>query len=182
MECFEYLTFLRKPVNFIKWLESYENGLWDPTIQEQKHLAIEKKIESKLSLLGRDTILSQRNAVIIGYLKALGYGGLYKLNRGALQRKLNSHMVKRQVWEPATGNIELLTKKRSSKLKKQVKTKLINQGKAEFENHMDIANKKPHDASLGVVHKIVSHTEHLGPAVKSKKVPTKKKKKKEICS
>ena len=135
MECFEHLTSLRKPANFIKWLESYENGLWDPTILQQKHLAIEKKIEAKLSLLGRDTILSQRNAVIMGYLKALGYGGLYKLDRRGLQRKLNSIMVERRVWEPSTGNIELPTKRRSSKLKKQVKSKLIHQGKVNFENH-----------------------------------------------
>ena len=177
MECFEHLTSLRKPANFIKWLESYENGLWDPTILQQKHLAIEKKIESKLSLLGRDTILSQRNAVIMGYLKALNYGGLYKLDRKALQRKLNSHMVTKHVWEPATGNIELPTKRRSSKLKKQVKSKLIHQGKANFENHTVVANKKPHDTSLGVVHKIVSHTEHLGPAGKTKKAMPKKKQK-----
>lgn len=178
MECFEYLTSLRKPANFIKWLESYENGLWDPTIPQQKQCAIEKKIESKLSTVGRDTILSQRNAVIMGYLKALGYGGLYKFDRGGLQRKLNCHMVKRQVWEPATGSVELPVKRRSSKRKKQVKTKLIHQGKADFENHTDIANKIPNVDSLGVVDKIVSHTEHLVPAEKTKKAPTKKKKKK----
>ena len=114
IECFKHLTSLRKPVNFIKWLESYENGLWDPTFLQKKHLDIEKKIESKLSTVGREAILSQRNAVIIGYLKALGYGGLYKFDRGGLQRKLNCHMVKRQVWDPAEGNIEFPTKRRSS--------------------------------------------------------------------
>ena len=76
IECFKHLTSLRKPTNFIKWLESYENGHWDPTILQQKQLAIEKKIESKLSIAGRDTILSQKNAVIMGCLKALGPGGL----------------------------------------------------------------------------------------------------------
>ena len=50
---------------------------------------MEKAILSKLSALGRYAILTQANAVILGYLKALGHGGLYKLKRGGLQRKLN---------------------------------------------------------------------------------------------
>ena len=75
-KCFEYLTSLKKPVNFVKWLNSYDNGVWDPTILQQKQIRVEKAILSKLSLQGRDAILSQKNAVILGYLKALGYGGL----------------------------------------------------------------------------------------------------------
>ena len=118
MECFSYLTSLRKPPNFVKWLQSYDNGVWDPTILMRKQLKMEKAILSKLSALGRDTTLSQKNAVILGYLKALGYGGLYSLKRGGLQRKLDAHMVEKQIWEPAKGNIERPTKRRSWKKKK----------------------------------------------------------------
>ena len=50
---------------------------------------MENAILSKLSALGRYAILTQANAVILGYLKALGHGGLYSLKRGGLQRKLN---------------------------------------------------------------------------------------------
>ena len=72
-------------------------------------LLLRKRFFSKLSTVGRETMLSQRKAVILGYLKALGYGGLYKLDKGGLQRKLNSVMVQRKVWEPTKGNIELDT-------------------------------------------------------------------------
>ena len=118
--CFHYLTSLKKPANFVKWLKSYNNGVWDPTIMQQNQIDIEKAISSKLSALGRNATLSQKNAVILGYLKALGYGGLYSLKRGGLQRKLDAHMVKKQLWEPAKGNIELPTKRRSWKKKQPV--------------------------------------------------------------
>ena len=94
-----------------------------------------------------------------------------------MQRKLNSYLVERRVWEPTTGNIELPTNRRSSKWKKQAKTKLIPQGKANFESDTDMSNKKPHDDSLGVVHKIVSHSAHFVHAGKTSKAPMKKKKK-----
>ena len=119
-ECFTYLTTLKKPANFVKWLDSYVNGIWDPTILQQKQIAMENAIESKFSALGRDGILSQRKDVLLGYLKALGYGGLYSLKRGGLQRKLVAHMVEKQIWEPAKGKIERPTKRRSSKKKKPV--------------------------------------------------------------
>ena len=81
---------------------------------------MEKAILAKLSLQGRDAILSQKNAVILGYLKALGHGGLYSLKREGLQRKLNDYMVKKKVWEPADGDINLPTKRRSRKKTKPV--------------------------------------------------------------
>ena len=93
-----------------------------------------------------------------------------------MQRKLNSYLVERRVWEPTTGNIELPTNRRSSKWKKQAKTKLIPQGKANFESDTNMFNKKPHDDSLGVVHKIVSHSAHFVHAGKTSKAPMKKKK------
>ena len=99
--CFDYLTSLKKPANFVKWLKSYNNGVWDPTILQQKQIDMEKAISSKLSALGRNATLSQKNAVILGYLKALGHGSLYSLKRGGLQRKLDDYMVKKQLWEPA---------------------------------------------------------------------------------
>ena len=40
---------------------------------------MENAILTKLSALGRDVVLTQANSVILGYLKALGYGGLYSL-------------------------------------------------------------------------------------------------------
>ena len=81
---------------------------------------MENAILTKLSALGRDVVLTQANPVILGYLKALGYGGLYSLKRAGLQRKLNAHMVKKKRWEPTDGDIELPTKKRSRKKKKPV--------------------------------------------------------------
>ena len=81
---------------------------------------MEKAISSKLSTQGRDATLSAKNAVILDYLKALGYGGLYSLKRGGLQRKLNAHLVKKKVWEPADGDIERPTKRRSRKKTKPV--------------------------------------------------------------
>ena len=121
-KCFEYLTSLKKPVNFVKWLNSYDKGVWDPTILLQKQNRVEKAILAKLSLKGRDSILSQKNAVILGYLKALGHGGLYSLKREGLQRKLNDYVVKKKVWEPVDGGIKLPvpTKRRSRKKKKPV--------------------------------------------------------------
>ena len=118
MECLSYLTSLRKAPNFVKWLQSFDNGVWDPTVLMQKQIKMEKAILSKLSQLGRDVILRQKKAVILGYLKALGHGGLYSLDQSGLQRKLNDFMVKKQIWEPARGNIELPTKRRSWKKKK----------------------------------------------------------------
>ena len=121
-KCFEYLTSLKKPVNFVKWLNSYDKGVWDPTILLQKQNRVEKAILAKLSLKGRDSILSQKNAVILGYLKALGHGGLYSLKREGLQRKLNDYVVKKKVWEPVDGGIKfpVPTIRRSRKKKKPV--------------------------------------------------------------
>ena len=81
---------------------------------------MEKAILLKLSALGRDVILSKANPVILGYLKALGHGGLYSLKREELQRKLNAYMVEKKGWAPADGDIYLPTKKRSRKKKKPV--------------------------------------------------------------
>ena len=117
-ECFSYMTLLRKPANFVKWLQSYDNGVWDPTVLLRKQITMEKAILSKLSALGRDATLSQKNAVIIGYLKALGHGGLYKFKREGLLRKLNDHMVTKQAWAPAEGAVYRFTKRRSWKKKK----------------------------------------------------------------
>ena len=51
---------------------------------------MEKAILLKLSALGRDVVLSQANSLILGYMKALGHGGLYSLKREGLQKKLNA--------------------------------------------------------------------------------------------
>ena len=73
---FTYLTSLKKPANFLKLIKSYNNGYWDPTFLQQKQKTMEKAIHTKLSALGRYVILSRKNDVLRGYLKALGYGGL----------------------------------------------------------------------------------------------------------
>ena len=176
-ECFAYLTSLKKPANFVKWLKSYNNGVWDPTILQQKQISMEKAISSKLSTLGRNATLSQKNAVILGYLKALGYGGLYSLKRGGLQRKLDAHMVKKQLWEPAKGNIELPTKRRSwkkkqpvFKQKKQVDLALQNNTTKQKTTKMDI------DCMLDIGIK-PSVADVVHDVVQKKSLKTKKKKK-----
>ena len=76
---------------------------------------MEKLIYSKLSKLGRDATLRLRNEVLRGYLKALGFGGLYELKRKPLQKILDRHMVDKRIWKPAQGDsdIYLPTKRRS---------------------------------------------------------------------
>ena len=113
---------------------------------------MEKAILSKLSALGRDATLCQKNAVILGYLKALGYGGLYSLKRGGLLRKLDAHMVKKQVWVPAKGAVERPTKRRSRKKDKP-------------------AHKKKEHAVISL---------HNSTAQLKKKIHTTKKKKKSV--
>ena len=50
--------------------------MWDPTILEGKQLSNERTVELKLRGLGRDRTLTQKNDLLIGYLKLLGYGKL----------------------------------------------------------------------------------------------------------
>ena len=183
--CFHYLTSLKKPANFVKWLKSYNNGVWDPTILQQNQIDMEKPISSKLSALGRNATLSQRNAVILGYLKALGYGGLYSLKRGGLQRKLDDYMVKNRLWEPAKGNIELPTKRRSwkkkqpiFKQKKQVElpiqdnTAKNNTTKMNIDSTLDISTKVSSDAD--VVHNVVEKKSHTAKKKKKNNIFLKK--------
>ena len=183
--CFHYLTSLKKPANFVKWLKSYNNGVWDPTILKQNQIDMEKPISSKLSALGRNATLSQRNAVILGYLKALGYGGLYSLKRGGLQRKLDDYMVKNRLWEPAKGNIELPTKRRSwkkkqpiFKQKKQVElpiqdnTAKNNTTKMNIDSTLDISTKVSSDAD--VVHNVVEKKSHTAKKKKKNNIFLKK--------
>ena len=177
--CFDYLTSLKKPANFVKWLKSYNNGVWDPTILQQKQIDMEKAISSKLSALGRNATLSQKNAVILGYLKALGHGSLYSLKRGGLQRKLDDYMVKKQLWEPAKGNIKLRTKRRSwkkkqpiFKQKKQVELAMQDNTakdkttKMNIDSTLDISNKASSVAD--VVHNVVQKKSHTGKKKKKK--------------
>ena len=113
LECFMHLTKLKPSSNFVKWKKGYRNHMWDPSILEEKQVAIEKKIENKLRAEGRDIILRQKRDIIRGYLKGLGYGKLSDLKKGLLQRKLNNHMTRKRLWEPTDENIELPTKRRS---------------------------------------------------------------------
>ena len=76
LECFIHLTKLKPSSNFVKWKTGYRNHVWDPTILEGKQLSSERTVELKLRGLGRDRTLTQKNDLLIGYLKLLGYGKL----------------------------------------------------------------------------------------------------------
>ena len=108
-----HLTKLRPPSSLRRWTESYRDHLWDPVILQEKQASSEKRIESKLCLLGRDAVLAQRNTLIFGYLKDLSYGNLTNLKRKPLQELLNDHMVRKRLWEPTDEIIARPTKRRS---------------------------------------------------------------------
>ena len=118
-----HLTKLKPASNFVKWTRGYQKHVWDPTIIQQRQTDIDKAIESKLGLLGRERTLVLMNDTLKGYLKGLGYGKLYDLQRPQLQLKLNCHMVRERVWEKTEENIYRPTKKRSSKSLSRVGSK-----------------------------------------------------------
>ena len=84
---------------------------------------MEKLIYAKLSNQGRNETMRLRNEVILGYLKALGFGGLYELKRKALQKILDRHMVNKRIWKPAQCDIYLRTRRRSYKSTQPVRRK-----------------------------------------------------------
>ena len=86
--------------------------MWDPIILEEQQLRNERIVESKLRDLGRDGTLILKKDLLIAYLRLLGYGKLYKLNKGPLQHKLNNHMVRKRLWEATDDDIERPTKRR----------------------------------------------------------------------
>ena len=110
-----HLTKLRPPSSLGRWTQSYRNHLWDPAVLQEKQASSEKRVESKLCLLGRDVVLVQRKELIFGYLKDLGYGNLTNLKKGPLQNILNKHMVKKRLWETTDEVIERPTKRRSKR-------------------------------------------------------------------
>ena len=112
---FRHLTKLKPASNFVKWTNGYQKHVWDPTIIKLKQADVVKAIESKLGALGRDKTLVLKNDTLVGYLKGLGYGKLYELKRPQIQLKLNSHMVRKRVWEKTEENIYRPTKRRSSR-------------------------------------------------------------------
>ena len=104
-DCFKHLTKLKPSSTLVRWSNSYRNHFWDPAVLQQKQTVSEKTVESKLSLLGRDIVLVQKNEIIFGYLKDLNYGNLRKLTREPMVKLLNKHMVKKRLWEPTDDAI-----------------------------------------------------------------------------
>ena len=115
LECFMHLTKLKPTSKFVKWKKGYKNHMWDPIILEKQQLRNERIVESKLRDLGRNRTLILKKDLLIAYLRLLGYGKLYKLNKGPLQHKLNNHMVRKRVWEATDDDIERPTKRRCRK-------------------------------------------------------------------
>ena len=111
-DCFKHLTKLKPSSTLVRWSNSYRNHFWDPTVLQQKQAVSEKTVESKLSLLGRDVVLVQKNDIIFGYLKDLNYGNLTKV-REPMVKLLNKHMVTKRLWEPTDDDIVRPTKRRS---------------------------------------------------------------------
>ena len=123
VDCFMHLTKLKPASNFVKWTRGYQKHVWDPTIIQQRQVGIDKAIESKLGALGRERTLLLKNDVLRGYLKGLCYPKLYDLKRRDLQLKINSHMVRKRVWEKTEEDIYRRTKRRSSKSSSRVGSK-----------------------------------------------------------
>ena len=123
VDCFRHLTKLKPASNFVKWTRGYQKHVWDPTIIQQRQVGIDKAIESKLGALGRERTLLLKNDVLRGYLKGLCYRKLYDLKRRDLQLKINSHMVRKRVWEKTEEDIYRRTKRRSSKSSSRVGSK-----------------------------------------------------------
>ena len=115
LQCFRYLTKLKPPSNFVRWTKGYQKHVWDPTLLQEKQVRNEMVIESKLRALGRKRTLILKNDILIGYLKGLDYRKLSELKRPHLQLKINSHMVRKRLWEKTDENIYLPTKRRSSR-------------------------------------------------------------------
>ena len=113
IDCFKHLTKLNPPSNFVRWTKGYHEHVWDPNLLQQKQASNEKVIESKLRALGRERTLILKNDILRGYLKGLRYGKLHELKRPHLQLKINSHMVRKGMWEKTDENIYRPTKKRS---------------------------------------------------------------------
>ena len=114
---------------------------------QQKQASSEKKVESKLCLLGRDVVLVQRNALLFGYLKDLNYGNLTNLKRGPMQKLLNKHMVRKRLWEPTDEDIKRRTKRRSSRYSNSVGKQTKNRKLSKANLSVDeIVASKPVDA------------------------------------
>ena len=61
VDCFRHLTKLKPASNFVKWTKGYQKHMWDPTIIQQRQAGIDKAIESKLGVLGRERTLVLKN-------------------------------------------------------------------------------------------------------------------------
>ena len=101
---FEYLTKLKPNAIFRKWSESYRNHRWNPTHLRKKHKSLEKAVEEKLKLQGREITLRQTNDVIRGYLNQLGMRKVASAYRPELQLRILRYMERKKLWEPSDAN------------------------------------------------------------------------------
>ena len=131
---FQYLTKLKPNAIFRKWSESYRNHRWNPDHLRKKHKALEKAVEEKLKLQGRQITLMQTNEVIRGYLNDLGIRYVGSAARPELQLRILRYMEKKKLCEPsdANPNPQSIRKKRKSskRLSAGRKRKLINNPKS----------------------------------------------------
>ena len=156
VECFKYLTELRRTEKLRKWTEGYKSGFWDGSILQSKQLRRSLAIEQKLTKIGREATLSLKNDILKAYLGGLAHGRLYTLVRKDLQHALNNHMVRKGGWEQTDDrqDIERPTKRRRLKhpRKRSIRPQKDVKGQVENQNPDGLSEEKNKEQNKIVVH------------------------------